>query len=146
MPTKADEKSIEKKAEKPATQASLSGENIATAGFAIAIASIFTNFFTLGVMAIVGLTLSLIGRVQTKRAGRPSSMALAGIIISSVVMVLSFIAFIFFLMLVVIGGSRHQIDCDSPRYVENGVCDYKDDDLSAPQQQDVFRRLDPGTL
>lgn len=98
MPTKSEEKSVKEPTEKPVVEAvTNTGENIATAGFAIAIASIFTNFFSFGVMALAGLVLSIIGRVQTKRAGRPSGVALAGIIISSVVMFFTLIAFVFFL-------------------------------------------------
>lgn len=66
------------------------GRDLSTAGFAVAVASIFTNIFTLGLVAIVGLALSIIGRVQTSRAGQPNAYALAGIIIAGIVMVLTF--------------------------------------------------------
>ncbi len=90
----------------------LPGQGISTAGFAVAVASIFTNFFTLGVMAIVALVLSIVGRVQTSKAGHPSGLALAGIIISSVVGFLTFAGFIFFLMLAIFAADHPAPVCD----------------------------------
>ena len=142
MPTKLEEKPTEKVSTKSSAK---TGENLSTAGFAIAVASIFTNFFSLGIMAIVGLVLSIMGRVQTKRAGHPSNMALAGIIISGVVMFLTFVAFVFFFILM-IASSRHQIDCDTPKYIELHVCSQMYDDQSAPKQQDSRLRLNPNSL
>lgn len=85
------------------------GKDMSTAGFAISIASIFINFFTLGILAIVGLVLSIIGRVQTSKTGRPNSMALAGIIISSIVIALSTLAFLFFIFVAIIAGSDSRL-------------------------------------
>lgn len=93
------------------------GKDMAMAGFAISVASIFTNIFTFGVMAIAGLVLSIIGRVQTSKAGQPNNYALAGIIISASVMVLTFVGFIFFLTLAILAASENErpaseIHCD----------------------------------
>lgn len=109
------------------------GKDMSTAGFAISVASIFINFFTLGLLAIVGLVLSIIGRVQTSKAGNPSGMALAGIIISSIVIALSTLAFLFFAFVAIIAGpdSRFwheetspsmEIDCDHPRHRMSDEC------------------------
>lgn len=98
-------------------EAEIKGRDISTAGFAVAIASIFTNLFTLGLTAVVGLVLSIIGRVQTSRAGHPSPLALAGIIISGAVMALTFMLFMFFVVLVLLAASRdgygpHDMNCE----------------------------------
>lgn len=114
------------------------GKDMSTAGFAISVASIFINFFTLGILAIVGLVLSIIGRVQTSKTGRPSSLALAGIIISSVVIALSALVFLFVVFAAIISssdprfwhdesGSSLESDCDLPQYRMNAECrDEKD--------------------
>lgn len=109
------------------------GKDMSTAGFAISIASIFINFFTLGILAIVGLVLSIIGRVQTSKAGQPNSMALAGIIISSIVIALSTLAFLFFVFVAVIAGSDSRFwheqsgsslesECSQPEHRMNAEC------------------------
>lgn len=71
------------------------GEGLSVAGFIVSLVSLLLNFVTFGVMAIVGLVLSIIGYVKTKRAGRPSGLGLAGIIISIASMVITFAFFIF---------------------------------------------------
>jgi hypothetical protein len=91
MPTK---QSTDTKHVSPKTSVNNQGQSLAIAGFAVAVASIFTNFFTLGIMAIVGLVLSIMGRVQTSRAGRPNGLALAGIIISAIVGFLTLITYV----------------------------------------------------
>ena len=73
---------------------SVPGNGLSIAGFAVALVSLVLNFFTFGIPAIVGLVLSIIGRVQTKRAGKPSGLALAGIIISAVAAVITLIFYI----------------------------------------------------
>jgi len=144
MSTQSAEKTPEKKSIKPSSN---TGESIATAGFAIALASIFTNFFSFGLMAVAGLVLSIVGRVQTKRAGRPSNLALAGIIISGVVMFLTLVTFILFFVLLINAGSKHQIDCDSPKYVEHDVCQpLLEGPYGEQREQGRPMRLDPGTL
>jgi hypothetical protein len=97
--TEAAEKHSAKAPEKVA------GKDMATAGFAVAVASIFTNIFTFGLIAVIGLVLSIMGRVQTAKAGHPSNLALAGIIISGVVMALTFMLFMFFLMLAILSAN-----------------------------------------
>jgi hypothetical protein len=82
----------------------ITGDNLSVAGFAVAIASIFINFFTFGLTALVGLGLSIMGRVQTSKAGRPSGLALAGIIISGIVIFLTFIAFSLLVLLLVLAS------------------------------------------
>lgn len=119
------------------------GKDMAMAGFAIAIASIFTNIFTFGVMAIAGLVLSIIGRVQTSKAGRPNNYALAGIIISASVMVLTFMAFIFFVTLAILAASEDE------RSPSNIHCDGSLQDMyvecKTPEQLDTPSNLYPHT-
>lgn len=130
MPTKTTDTQ-----EAPVENMSLgAAENVATAGFAIAIASIFTNFFSFGIMAIAGLVLSVIGRVQTKKAGKPSNVATAGIIISGIVMFLTLIAYAVFFFAFIMAGSTHQISCDDPAYMRHNVCQPMYDDQSAPSR------------
>lgn len=109
MVTKKETKKTET-SEKLVKTTKVAGDDISTAGFAIAVASVFTNFFTLGLTAVVGLVLSIMGRVQTSKAGHPNSLALAGIIISACVMVLTFIAFSFFLIVFLMAGSELKSD------------------------------------
>ncbi|MEP7205005.1 MAG: hypothetical protein ABI716_02335 [Candidatus Saccharibacteria bacterium] len=75
--------------------ASVPGSGLSIAGFVISLVAIVSNFFTFGLVAVLGFVLSIIGRIQTKRAGHPSGLALAGIIISVVSGVLTFVAFAF---------------------------------------------------
>lgn len=117
MPTK---QSSDRKNQK-AIPNEIPGQSISTAGFAVAIASIFTNFFTLGVMAIVGLALSIIGRIQTTKAGHPSGLALAGIIIAGVVSFLTFVCFIFFFLLAIFAADHPAPVCDGS-YDEPAEC------------------------
>lgn len=84
------------------------GRDISTAGFAVAIASLFVNIFTLGIAAVVGLVLSIIGRVQTAKAGQPSTLALIGIIVSSVSMALTFLTFMLLAMLAIIAADTNR--------------------------------------
>lgn len=123
------------KTEKPVTKAakpetaveidSTYGKDMSTAGFAISVASIFINFFTLGLLAIVGLVLSIIGRVQSSKTGNPNSLALAGIIISGIVIALSTLAFLLVVFAAIISssdprfwqdesGSSLEQDCSQP--------------------------------
>ncbi len=74
-------------ASSPAT--SVPGTGLSIAGFIASLIALLINVFTLGVAAAISLTLSIIGRVQTKKSGSPSGLALAGIIISSVSIVLT---------------------------------------------------------
>lgn len=113
------------KKKKVVTSANVPGKDISTAGFAVAVASIFTNLFTFGLTALVGLTLSIIGRIQTSKAGYPNSLALAGIIISGIVMALTFIAFVFFLMLIVMSPPSHKDASDI--MCEEGVSSFWQD-------------------
>lgn len=106
-----------KKIKKVVTSANAPGKDISTAGFAVAVASIFVNIFTFGLTAAVGLTLSIIGRIQSAKAGQPNGLALAGIIISGIVMTLTFLAFIFLMVLVIMAPPSHEgtdsTSCDS---------------------------------
>ncbi len=70
------------------------GKGLSIAGFIVALISIFTNLFTLGIVAVVGLGLSIAGRVQSKKGGKPNGMALAGIIISSIVAAVTVVVFV----------------------------------------------------
>ena len=112
MPTEKSKVSKQKKADEKPKQTIATKDTLSTAGFAVAIASIFTNIFTLGVVAVVGLVLSIIGRVQTSRAGHPSGLALAGIIISATVMVFTFLFFILLILLLVFAVNRYQEECE----------------------------------
>ena len=76
-------------------QASVPGKALSIAGFSVALASVILNMFTLGIIAVVGLGLSIAGRVQSKKAGKANGLALAGIIISSIVAVVTLIFFVF---------------------------------------------------
>lgn len=95
------------------------GDDISVIGFAVAIASIFINFFTFGLTALVGLGLSIMGRMQSSKAGRPNGLALAGIIISGITIFLTFVAFSLLVLLVVLAsvGSdtdvKSNIECES---------------------------------
>lgn len=104
------------------------GESLSTAGFAVAIASIFTNFFTLGIIAVVALVLSIMGRIQTSRAGRPNTLALVGIIISGVVIFFTLIAFSLFIMLAVLSGANHRKHCDTLMYTDQACQELKDEE------------------
>lgn len=75
-------------------QGATPGKGLSIAGFVISLLSIFTNLFTLGIVAVVGLGLSIAGRVQSKKGGKPNGMALAGIIISSIVAAITIIVFV----------------------------------------------------
>lgn len=74
-------------------QASVPGKALSIAGFSVALASIFINLFTLGIIAVVGLGLSIAGRIQSKKGGKANGLALAGIIISSIVAVVTLVFF-----------------------------------------------------
>ena len=71
------------------------GDGLSVAGFIVSLVSLLLNFVTFGVMAIVGLVLSIVGYAKTRRAGRPSGLGLAGIVISAISMVVTFAFFIF---------------------------------------------------
>ncbi|AKM80221.1 TPA: hypothetical protein DDX46_02700 [Candidatus Saccharibacteria bacterium] len=85
------------------------GAGLSVAGFSVSIVALLTNAFLIGIPAIVGFILSLIGRIQTKRSGAPSGLALAGIIISSVSAVLTLFVYGFVLIAMVINS-----DCSQP--------------------------------
>lgn len=109
---------------KPAAvaQPNINGERLASAGLALSIASIFTNVFTFGILAIVSLVLSIMGRIQTKKTGAPSGLALAGIIISGIVMFLSFMGFIMLVVFAMLSGGNYGIDCNSVRFSDHEFC------------------------
>lgn len=128
-------KKEEQKKEPTEKAMAIAGKDISTAGFAVAIASIFTNFFTLGLTAVVGLVLSIIGRVQSSKAGHPNPLALAGIIISGVVMALTFILVMFFVMLFVFSASRgdyRDIQCETDMSVFSAECHDPDTGSDSP--------------
>ncbi|HEU5222563.1 MAG TPA: DUF4190 domain-containing protein [Candidatus Lumbricidophila sp.] len=61
-------------------------------GKGLSIAGLILAF--LAPLALIGLILSIVGRVQAKKAGAPTGIATAGIIVSIVVMVFTAIIFV----------------------------------------------------
>ncbi|MFZ1249853.1 MAG: hypothetical protein WAR37_00150 [Candidatus Microsaccharimonas sp.] len=98
----------------PPVQTKPDGSGLSLTGFILAIASLLLNFISFGLLAVLGLIFSIIGRVKTKRAGKPSGLALAGIIISSVSIILSAVIFGF----VVYHGAMAVSTCDE---IQNGT-------------------------
>ena len=92
-------------------QASVPGKALSIAGFSVALASVILNMFTLGIIAVVGLGLSIAGRVQSKKAGKANGLALAGIIISSIVAVVTLIFFVFGVVVGVQYASQMNAKC-----------------------------------
>lgn len=110
------------------------GRDISLVGFIFAVASIFVNFFTLGGMSLAGLALSIVGRVQTTRAGRPNAYALAGIIVSSIVTVITFALFmVLATWFLTQPDEGYYIDC-SGEYEYTAECQ-TEEDIPYPQAQ-----------
>lgn len=93
------------------------GTGLSVAGFSVSIVALLTNAFLIGIPAIVGFILSLIGRIQTKRSGAPSGLALAGIIISVVSAVLTFFVYGFVLLSIIVNN-----DCSQPTSFNAQAC------------------------
>lgn len=110
------------------------GKDISMVGFIMAVASIFVNIFTFGGMSLAGLVLSIIGRVQSSKVGYPNAYALAGIIISAVVTVLTFVLLaILAFWLLSQPDEGYYIDC-SGEYEHSSECQ-GDDEFPYPQTQ-----------
>jgi len=92
-------------------QASVPGKALSIAGFSVALVSAFINIFTFGIVAVVGLGLSIAGRVQSKKAGKANGLALAGIIISSIVAVITIAVFAFGVIVGVQYASQMNAKC-----------------------------------
>lgn len=122
--------------EKVATNKANAGRDISLVGFIFAVASIFVNLFTFGGMSLAGLVLSIIGRIQTTKAGQPNAYALAGIIVSGVVTVLTFAVFALAAawLLTPHYDEGYYIDC-SGEYEHSAECQAEDEKLLYPQTQ-----------
>lgn len=92
-------------AQQPAQQ--VPGKGLATAGFILALIGLVSFGFT----SLIGLILSIIGRVQTKRAGQPSGLALAGIIVSIITMIIGIIVAVLFFIFFFSQGAKLQSEC-----------------------------------
>lgn len=68
--------------------------------------------FTLGIVAMVGLGLSIAGRVQSKKGGKANGLALAGIIISSIVAVVTIAVFVFGIVVGIQYAAQVSAKCD----------------------------------
>lgn len=121
--------------EKDATNKNSAGRDISLVGFVFAVASIFVNLFTFGGMSLAGLILSIVGRIQSTKAGQPNAYALAGIIVSGVVTVLTFAMFALVAMWLLTPGydEGYYIDC-SGEYEHSAECQ-ADDMPPYPQTQ-----------
>lgn len=91
----------------PAMQQQVPGKGISVAGFILAL----LGLVTFGLTSLIGLILSIIGRVQTKRVGQPSGMALAGIIISIITMIIGVIVAVLLFIFVFSQGAKLQDEC-----------------------------------
>lgn len=112
------------------------GRDISLVGFIFAVASIFVNLFTFGGMSLAGLVLSIIGRIQTSKVGQPNAYALAGIIVSGVVTVLTFVVFALLAAWLLVPRTDEEgryIDC-SGEYEYSVECQ-TEDALLYPQTQ-----------
>lgn len=83
------------------------GKGLATAGFVLAL----IGLVSFGLTSLIGLILSIIGRVQTKRAGQPSGLALAGIIVSIITMIIGIIAAVLIFVFFVSESAKLQNEC-----------------------------------
>lgn len=87
------------------------GRGLGIAGFVVSLVSLLLNFVTFGILSVVGLVLSIIAKVKSKRAGQPNGLALAGIIISIVSCVLTLALFALTMLVGVQGLSRAKTIC-----------------------------------
>lgn len=97
-PTSTPEASSAPVAQQTATPAAPSavdpGKTLGLAGFIVSLLSAFINVFTFGIPAIIALVLSILGLNKSKKAGHKNGLALAGVIISAIVIVLTLVFFV----------------------------------------------------
>lgn len=88
------------------------GKTLGVVGLTLGIVGFFIAFLA----PIAGLVVSIIGRNRSKRAGHKNGLALAGIIVSSVALVVNIISLIVFISLAAtFGGAINDLlqDCEA---------------------------------
>lgn len=105
------------------------------AGFICAICGLFT----LGISSIVGLILSIVGLSESKKRGETDGFALAGIIISAVVIVLTLLVFIISILTVstVANSVYSSVDTTEDISEENNYSSYDKYDDEDEEDEDI---------